>query len=206
MTEHNDIWTIIISIVTFITGGGALKLLQLLVGAWERSRRDRMPSVLDAVLEVYSTLHTLQRAVGAGRIIVARASNGGSKPHPSKPLYISILYEVTSTIDLAQPTWGEKRLADEAYIKLLDEMLAQGIVELTTERMLPGILHDQNIHDGVKAAKLVNIGPTDDGNLLYLIICWDRDRKMDEASVSRRRAVINASVARIQRLMAQVPV
>jgi len=201
----DQLWTVVISILSFVTGGGLLKLSDLIIKTWEKSRRERMPNVIEVVLEVYARMHAIQRACDAGQILIVRASNGGSKPHPAKPLYIIPMYETNSSIPPIIHAWGDKRQADEQYLMTIDDMLNNGNVYIEIDEMHSGIMRDQFLHDGIRAAQLFLIAITPDDNLLYMCISWDRLPPDDEQSAAKRRAVITAGIAKIQSLIDKIP-
>lgn len=197
-------WGVVAALVAFVTGGGALRLVQAIRSAQLESRTRRLPDVTAAVLDIYSTLHTLQRATGAGRVLVLRASNGGNRPHPAKPLYISILYETTGGLTLVRDDW-DKRQVDEEYIGLLARLLDEEIVQLTTAEMAPGLLRDVYTSDGVIGSKVALVSVAEE-HMIYLSVVYDRPRPMDPDSSARRRAAIRVAIAKIRRLMDSVAV
>jgi hypothetical protein len=197
-----EVYGIVAAIITFITGGGALKAYQEIMKIRKENQKNRIPGVVDNVMDIYGVLHAIQRETGAGRVLILRASNGGSKPHPGKPLYVSVLYEV-GVMGLVQQEW-EKRQVDENYIEILSQMTKKEILEIRTAEMLPGMLKDIYVKDAVIYSK-ISVIDTSETDMLYISVVHQTERPSDPRSKAKRRAAIRAGIARIRKLMEEIP-
>ena len=138
-TAQLSLTNIVGALVALVTGGGLLKLFESGV-KWNDSRlRNKLPNVLKTVDKIYGAMHELLRDSPADRIKLIICTNGGGIPCAGRPLYSTILREVSDQLSPAAAKWG-KRMLDEHHTKLITEMLEVGRVRLITSEMRDGEL------------------------------------------------------------------
>ena len=142
------------ALIALVTGGGLLKLFESGV-KWNDSRlRNKLPNVLKTVDKIYGAMHELLRNSPADRILLVICTNGGGIPSAGKPLYSTILREVSDQLSPAAAKWG-KRMLDEQHTKVITEMLDVGRVQLITDKMPDGELKTLYMSEGIWGSDVV---------------------------------------------------
>lgn len=193
--EQSDLIIYVVSsVVSFIVGGGLTKLIDSV----RRVKTTPMSNVVSSVLNVYASLHAIQRHNGAGRVTILRISNGGANPHPSKTLYATPVYEVASTCPVLSTTWGERRVVDEEFALVLDRLIRQEELTIVTADSPNSMLKDVSAHDGVCRSKLHVLFETPDHNLMVMLIDWVQQPSTDEKRVLARRVATASQLSKIR--------
>lgn len=143
----------------------------------------RFEKELRRISKIYNQFKDLADRVGAHRVVLVKATNGGGLPSPGKPLYISVVTEVTKPgVKIITPEW-QQRLADEHYIKLLEEVYVKGHALIYPEELPEySILRGVYTISDTQQAAVEKIGVY--GNsFYYLTIHWDKKKKLTTSDV-----------------------
>lgn len=143
-----NLTNIVGAIIAIITGGGLVKAFDKAI-KWNDSRlRKRLPDVLADIDRIYEVMHELLRNSPADRILLVICTNGGGVPNSGKPIYSSVLREVSDGLDPVGPRWG-KRMIDQEHVKMISELLDDGRVQNITFDMSGGGLSTLYRADGI---------------------------------------------------------
>lgn len=134
--------------------------------AWLRAKienrrmRQGEAAVIDAA-EVYTILAEHAHAISADRVLLLYTSNGGGIPTAGKPLYATILYEVTGGHGIS-PIMERFQgvLADAGYVHMVATVAEYGRWRGDPEQMEPGFLRALYKEEGVQESLIVRIGTT----------------------------------------------
>lgn len=174
-------------------GWGVLGLLVLKVALdWVRKRIEdssHIDSTIRKVNKIYRLLDELKSETKSDRVLIFRASNGGSIPRTSHPLKTTVLYETyDKTVNSVFEFW-QYRPVDRHYIQIL-EHLVDNTFTILLPKDLPENTVLQRTYESLATASsiLVPVKQTDEA-LFYIALYYQtkQDPKALEASVSKTK-------------------
>lgn len=188
----NDILTIVFSsgLTLFLTKEGVSAFKE-----WKKQRKSKFNTVLPRVSDVYEEMNDLLNQVGAGRVLVLKAHNGGGRPSIGTQLFSSAVYEVWGDLKSVKESWQNQPL-DEEYTQLLVQLEAKGTLYMNTTDMGDGVLKQLYFASHILHSVVVKIGQ-DEKNLYYMSINFSHPVDLDEPSL---RESIRSSVNRLKQL------
>ena len=163
---------IVIAVVQAIGSGGIgvgmIKIVQTFIH--NRNQRAANEAYLQAAM-IYDELSALRETIDADRILLMFTANGGGIPHPAKPLYTSILYEVKREgLKAIKRDW-QRQLLDEGYVNLLRSLINESRWSGSPAEMKDGFLKDVYVVEQVKFAYFMILTRTEK-EVFYLAIRW----------------------------------
>lgn len=164
-------------------------------------KRESLRQVLHGISAIYDELNDLVASGVGDRSILVRLHNGGNAPRVGKPLYATVYAQGRSdALPDVKERWSRPRPVDEAYIRMLIELMTQrGPVRQTlihTEDMRPGILRDTYTDDGVESVHIHEVTPMGDDYFILAVHFAERQEARPD-----RRSSIGDSANRLRRLL-----
>lgn len=131
----------------------------------EKSREDAtsFTNILPNMHMVYTHLNEVMVRLGGSRCMVMYTENGGGMPNIGSQLYVSVVYEVFTSLCGSIRNMMQRKLVDEAYVTMLGYMITnpgQRTI-VVTELMPPCMLRDIYEKSGVKMSLVYLIKQTD---------------------------------------------
>ena len=174
--DFTDIFSTLIGIVGALVGiwlkyhfdrRKAMKVAQ------EGDPLDKHHEYLIKAGEINILLNELLANLGAARILVLRANNGGGIPKTSSPLYSSVLYEAIKQGEEAVHQSWQNLAVDSEYKRMLQEMLADPDMDAELKEMAEAEIAplEEKIEQLKEAVLVAMIPPdeTDDRNIVMEI-------------------------------------
>lgn len=153
------------ALISFLgTALGIVKFKSELKKFRAKKEQEQVRQAITSYTKLYDRLKNLAVELKADRVVLLRASNGGSLPSLTTPMYSWVHAEEGRPHKAAlQPTWDGQRL-DKEYIYLLNRIFSTYKSEgkntgeiLVTKDMPDCILKDTYLIDGVASAKIMPI-------------------------------------------------
>lgn len=188
----SDILAIVLSsgVTLFLTKEGVNAFKE-----WRKTKKGKFNSVLPKVSEVYEEMNGLLNDVGAGRVLILKAHNGGGRPAVGTQLYSSAVYEVWGDLSSVKDSWQNQPL-DEEYTQLLVELNAKGTLYMNTVDMDDGVLKQLYFASHILHSVVVKIAQ-DEKNLYYMSINFHTPVNLNEPTL---RESVRSSVNRLKQL------
>lgn len=113
--------TVLAFVVTLMTAsGGGFALLKFYIKS--RMEQKSFRNVTSNIADLYDVLQEARGRLGAERILVVKAHNGGGPPRVTSPLKSSILYEVyDEKVAPLKPGWQDQP-SDEQFVRVIKRL------------------------------------------------------------------------------------
>lgn len=141
-------------------------------------------------------LQNILHETSADRVLILKASNGGSIPRLGAHIYLSALMEVSSKPIRAILNDFQNIRADSAYIDLLQTLLKDGSTILKTTEMKTGQLRNIYESDDIKCARVILLHETPDS--VYYLSASTTDGAIDGAHTE---VVLDLAVSKIRSIL-----
>lgn len=159
-------------------------------------RRKKHHESYKVLASLYGHMNGLMSDTEASRVLLLSNANGGGYPNLNNPRKSSIKHECYATdVHSIKDTWQRQEL-DEAYTKVLLEMLEKPnkVLWIHTDQMDSGMLKDLYVANGIKSAVIAYVFASKN-EFFYLSISFKHD--MSELQVDSKinnciRAKVNA--------------
>jgi len=174
----SDQWTsLLVSI--FGAGGTGAVVAQFVSKQIETSKRKKAERAIRDSATIIDRLQDFQADVGAGRVLLLYASNGGGIPSAGKNIHVTIVHELKDKeLDPIKSSF-QHMVTDAGYVKMLSEVIECGIVmyedpSSPESRMPHGFLQDLYAKEGVKFAYIRHVKTLHD-RFYFVSARWYRD-------------------------------
>ena len=181
---------------TFVASGVVLYLTKEAVAYIKHRRkikRDKQHTfdiVLPKVNDIYEEMAQSASTLGAGRVIILNAHNGGGRPMVGSELKSSALYEIPLGLRSIKDSWKNQPL-DQTYIEMLVELDRNEFVTLETGKMQESALRRLYFTDHILATAVMKI-TQDEKNFYYIAYNFDRPVDVNDAKVQETiRSAVN---------------
>ena len=156
----------------------------------KRDKRHTFDIVLPKVNDIYEEMAQSASILGAGRVIILNAHNGGGRPMVGSELKSSALYEIPLGLRSIKDSWKNQPL-DQTYIEMLVELDRNEFVTLETGKMQESALRRLYFTDHILATGVMKI-TQDEKNFYYIAYNFDRPIDVNDAKVQETiRSAVN---------------
>ena len=185
--------------VEFGSGAGATLVLTQF-GRFLKAFNDRKAlKGYDTINQQYVILQHLMHEIGADRVLLIHTSNGGGIPNGACPIYVTIDRELySSNSDVPIMADFQRILCDFGYIKLVNRLIQDKFVFITSPNEVEGFLRTQYLFEEVRSAALHQVCQHEN-NLYYISVRWNKDSvsNLPEASIKDKMNLESQKLARL---------
>jgi len=182
--NNNDFWSVIIQL---ITGGSLVALLRAGIDIISTLREKGPVNVFKNISQIYDELSSLKRNLNCDRIHISYTSNGGGVPSPGVQLYTTVLYEVYSDDLVSLRERIQNLRIDEAYSRMLVQVIALDTWESRVAKMEKGFFKDICLANHISFVKKQKI-KVSKNKFFYLSCIWN------EGSVIPTKEAIDSEI------------
>lgn len=176
--------------------GGAMTFARWYLDRRDRKAKEHVLDVFGRITEIYREITSLRDILGAARILVLRAENGGEIPRVGHDLHSTVVYETFHAVDAVSERWSQQKM-DEEYVRLLARVIAEDQVVVHTDKLKKGHLKDIYLSTGIGHA-IVSTLRVSQKEFFYLSIAFTEPPREIGA---RDRDRIRSTRTRLKRLL-----
>jgi hypothetical protein len=137
-----------------------------------RKQSKKAQEAIVASGQIVSLLQECASAAGADSALLLYTTNGGGVPHPGKPLYVTILYELLPGKSFKSIRENfQHALCDGVYLKLISNVIQEGHWTGGPDDMEDGFLKELYLREKVGYAHIQGILSTKT-QFFYLSLRW----------------------------------
>lgn len=194
--DTTQIWTAVALGVVAVVGAIALVLKNIIVEWGNKAvaaiRRGSLASGIRRLRLFHEAVDRVQHLPFVDRVLVFRGRDSGGLPDPKRPFYIECLTGRTNEgVEQAERYTFELKI-DTHFCRLLEEMVGEESVAMTTANLPDGQLKALHMADGI--AHTVKYFLTVDRNELLFLAVANFSREFTPAE----RADVDLAVARVR--------
>jgi hypothetical protein len=104
---------------------------------------------------IYAELHKFQYSSKAGKVVLCKAHNGGKVPVVDQPMYITAMYEVTST--LAPGRYWERMPMDDQYHQMIGDLYLHKTLIVPVKEVSDGLYKQSMVSEGAKIGAFAEV-------------------------------------------------